>query len=202
MSTKVYIPRPKDLQFLPTAPTIEENLDQTWNLEIGPGKGEFILSMAESHPEQNFVAIELKRGRFERIARRAENRELKNLYVILGDARECLYRLFQPKLFQKIYILFPDPWPKNKHAKHRLLKPELIRQLKEFLKPNGEIFCATDAGDYSEEIVSAFEVVGEFEKNRIDSLYPTYFEKKWQAAQRKIDYWNFKKIATLPTLST
>ena len=192
MSTKVYIPPAKDLEFLPTPPSLEAA--GPWVLEIGPGKGEFILHLAEQEPHTHFIAVEIRRGRFQKIAKRAAARGLKNLTLVLGDARECLTRLFRPALFDRIYVLFPDPWPKRRHSKHRLLKPELLQQLRDFLKPGGAVFNATDAGFYSEEIVDAFEEVGGFEKQAIESLYPTYFEKKWKEMGRAIDYWKFVKL--------
>lgn len=191
MSTKVYIPPPKDLEFLPGPPPLE--VSGPLVLEIGPGKGEFLLHLAEQEPKTTFVAVEIKRGRFNKIAKRAANRGLGNVFLVLGDARECLPRLFRPALFDRIYVLFPDPWPKRRHSKHRLLKPELLQLLRDYLKPGGAVFNATDAGFYSEEIVAAFEEVGGFEKQAIESLYSTYFEKKWKALGRAIDYWKFIK---------
>ncbi len=191
MSTKVYIPPAKDLEFAPAPPPLDNPGPLV--LEIGPGKGEFILHLAEQEPKTTFVAVEIRRGRFNKIAQRAASRKLTNLYMILGDARECLTRLFRPGLFDRIYVLFPDPWPKRRHSKHRLLKPELLAHLRDYLKPGAAVYNATDAGFYSEEIVSAFEEVGGFDKVAIESLYPTYFEKKWRALGRKIDYWKFVK---------
>jgi len=192
MSTKVYIPRPKELEFLPSPPPLD--IPGPLVLEIGPGKGEFLLHLAEQEPDTTFVAVEIRRGRFAKIAKRAAARGLKNVFLVLGDARECLTRLCRPGLFERIYVLFPDPWPKRRHSKHRLLKPELLAHLRDYLKPGGAIYNATDAGFYSEEIVAAFEEVGGFEKQAIESLYPTYFEKKWKAMGRAIDYWKFVKL--------
>lgn len=191
MSTKAYIPPPRELEFYPEAPTLSGEVPMV--LEIGPGKGEFLLHLAEQEPGTTFIAVEIRRGRFAKIAKHATARGLKNIFLIRGDARECLVRLFQPELFERIYILFPDPWPKRRHGKHRLLKPELLRHLRQFLKSGGAVYNATDAGFYSEEIVSAFEEVGGFEKHAIAALYPTYFESKWKKMGREIDYWKFVK---------
>ena len=193
MSTPDYIPPPKELHFLPAPPPLEQAA-QPWVLEIGPGKGEFLLNQASTQPHLQFVGLEIKKGRFERIAKKAEKLELKNLYMVRGDARECLPRLFRPSTFEKIYILFPDPWPKSRHAKHRLLKPRLINHLGELLKEKGEVYSATDAGFYSEQIVESFAEAGGFNCEAITSLYPTYFETKWKAMGRKINYWKFIKL--------
>jgi tRNA (guanine-N7-)-methyltransferase len=195
MSTKDYIPPPKDLEFWPQPPPFEEATpDQVWVLEIGPGKGEFVLHQAQENPRTIFTGVEIKRGRFEKIAKKAELFRLSNLYIIHGDARECLPRVFRPKLFDRIYILFPDPWPKTKHAKHRLIKLRLINELKYILKEKGEVYSATDAGYYSEQMTHAFREAGGFHCEAIPSLFPTYFETKWKALGRKIDYWKFVKL--------
>jgi len=183
-----------DLQFLPGPLQWDESKTQRV-LEIGPGKGEFLLHLSQCYPEKQFVGLEIKRGRFERIAGKAVKLELGNLTMVRGDARECLPRLFSPGTFDQIYVLFPDPWPKSRHSKHRLLKDSLIRQLWELLKDQGEIFSATDAGFYSDEICAAFSVAGGFCREAIQSLFPTYFEKKWKALGKEINYWKFTKLS-------
>lgn len=197
MSTNDYIPPETELKFHPEPPPIEAYGEtREWILEIGPGKGEFILSQAQTHPHKIFVAVEYKHKRFKKIAARIDRLEIKNLYLIYGDARECLPRLFPQGFFKTIYILFPDPWPKARHAKHRLLKPRLAQQLKTFLQAEGAIINATDAGFYSEEIVAAFSEVGGYERQAIASPFPTYFEQKWLQDGRKIHYWKFIKAAS------
>jgi len=193
MATKIYIPPPMDLEFKPGPPRLEEEPGARRVLEIGPGKGEFLLHLAANQPSTQFIGIEVRRGRFEKIAAKAERLDLSNLTMIRGDARECLPRLFHPGIFDQVYVLFPDPWPKKRHSKHRLLKSSLIRQLWEYLKEDGEVFSATDAGFYSDEICVAFAEAGGFKREAIDSLYPTYFETKWKNLGREIQYWKFKK---------
>jgi len=197
MSTNDYIPPENPLKFHPAPPPLDSAVDgREWVLEIGPGKGEFILDQAQNHPKKIFVAVEYKHKRFKKISARIDRLELTNLFLIYGDARECLPRMFPRNFFSSIYILFPDPWPKKRHAKHRLIKPRLAEQLKEFLQPGGAIINATDAGFYSEEIVAAFDEVGGYQKQAIASPYPTYFEQKWIQDGRKINYWKFIKAAS------
>lgn len=196
MSTTDYIPPPSELKFFPMSPPVDQTrVKDRWILEIGPGKGEFILSLARENPGIHFVAVEYRRFRFQKICRNIERLDLKNLFIIYGDARECLARLFPNNFFEKIFVLFPDPWPKKRHAKHRLLKPRLIRELQNLLKEGGEILNATDAGFYSEQILTSFAEVGGFRCEATASPHPTYFEQKWKAMGRKIDYWRFIKQA-------
>ncbi len=194
MSTIDYIPPERDLEFFPAPPPVSTRGASSWVLEIGPGKGEFLLHSAQSAPQKNFVAVEIKKGRFLKISEKAKRLELNNLYMIRGDARECLPRIFPPGSFEQIYVLFPDPWPKKRHAKHRLLKPRLVSLLGDLLQENGEVISATDAGYYSEQIVEAFATHGGFAQEAITSPFSTYFQKKWEKLGRSIDYWRFKKI--------
>jgi tRNA (guanine-N7-)-methyltransferase len=196
MSTTDYIPPERPLLFHPKIPPVDgPRPPKGWILEIGPGKGELLLSLAQENPQTNFLAVEYKKARFLRIARRIDRLELKNLFIVYGDARECLSRLCPDNFFEKIYVLFPDPWPKKRHIKHRLLKPRLVNQLRCLLKDGGEVINATDAGFYSEQIIAAFDEVGGFQREAIYSPYPTYFEKKWRGLGRDIDYWRFIKMA-------
>lgn len=196
MSTEAYIPPPQPLEFLPAPllPWEEWAPHEERVLEIGPGKGEFLLHSARENPGARFIGLELKKGRFQKIAKRARELQLSNLHMVRGDARECLPRLFAPGVIDRIYILFPDPWPKSRHAKHRLLKPLLIKHLYTVLKEKGEVFSATDAGFYSKEILEAFSEAGGFQPQAIPSPFPTYFEKKWRSLGREIAYWKFSKI--------
>ncbi len=195
MSTADYIPPPNPLQFFPEPPPVAQNHPgHPWVLEIGPGKGELILNQAQECPEINFAAVEIRRGRFEKIAKKIEGLGLKNLFLVHGDARECLPRIFPEGIFEKIYVLFPDPWPKKRHAKHRLFKPRMVGEMRNLMKEKGSVLSATDAGFYSEQIVAAFSEAGGFQCQPIPSPFPTYFENKWKALGREIEYWKFTKL--------
>lgn len=192
MATSIYIPPARELEFLPTPPPFENPAEKRI-LEIGTGKGEFILHQAQTYPRHQFVGVEIRRGRFTRTAKKAESLGLQNLFMILGDARECITRVFPADTFDQVYILFPDPWPKKRHVKHRLINPLFINTIKKILKKEGEVFSATDAGYYSEQIVESFTQDKLFSCERIGSLFPTYFENKWKALGKAINYWKFSK---------
>ncbi|MDX1386411.1 MAG: methyltransferase domain-containing protein, partial [bacterium] len=116
MSTTDYIPPEHPLQFAPCPPPVRDcPSEQKWVLEIGPGKGEFILHLAQENPKIHYLAVEYKKARFKKIAKKIEKLELENLFLVYGDARECLPRLCPENFFELIYILFPDPWPKKRH---------------------------------------------------------------------------------------
>jgi tRNA (guanine-N7-)-methyltransferase len=197
-------PRPKCLEkpieFFPSDPPWDSNKE--WVLEIGPGKGEFLLWVAEENPEILCIGIEIKKSRFLKIVKKLsphpdplpKEREKtpNNILLIKGDARQCLPKIFETGCLTEVYILFPDPWPKRRHHKHRLLKPEIVEQVHTFLKPGGRIWIATDHSDYSAQIKSVFPSDRwSFKEGR--SLYPTYFETKWKNLGREIYYFCFER---------
>lgn len=119
---------------------------QPLRIEIGMGKGQFILNMAKTCPNINFVGIE----RYTSVLLRAvekfdteEFRELKNVRFICMDARK-IEEVFAPDEVDRIYLNFSDPWPKAKHARRRLTSTEFLERYKIVLKPDGRLEFKTD----------------------------------------------------------
>ena len=163
-----------------------------WILEIGPGNGHFLCSIAASNPQKSFLAVEIRAGRFQKIAEKIKKQNLQNIILIHGNAAVCLFPLLKDKKLKEVYILFPDPWPKRRHHKHRLLQTEWIDQLAQSLKPEGTIWTATDHEDYARQISSIFPQE-RWTRKRAESLYPTHFETKWKKMGREIYYFRFQK---------
>ncbi|MFH2047920.1 MAG: tRNA (guanosine(46)-N7)-methyltransferase TrmB [bacterium] len=169
-------------------------------LEIGPGRGDLFLELASSMPDKKLVAIELGTKRFNKLITRIEKRELANVRLIRGDARIVLTNHFSKGAFEKIYVLFPDPWPKKRHALKRLLNTEFISLITRFLKNDGDLFMATDVDWYAEwaainaESVPYLENMGDpfVSAESLFSYAPTFFEQKWRAEGRNIYYLHFK----------
>lgn len=113
-------------------------------LEIGPGKGMYVLGRARLLPDWGFVAIEV-RGRFARlIAERARKRGLENVKVVHGDARRILHRLGPPGSIDRVSLHFPDPWWKKRHLKRAVITPGTIDEMVSLLGPGGELLVQTD----------------------------------------------------------
>jgi len=113
-------------------------------LEIGPGKGMYVLGRARLLPDWGFLAIEV-RARFARlIAERALKRGLDNVKVIHGDARPLLHRLDPPASIDRVSLHFPDPWWKKRHRKRAVITPETIDTMVTLLRPGGELLVQTD----------------------------------------------------------
>ena len=165
-------------------------------LEIGPGRGDLLLSLAALFPAKRFAAIELRRKRYYKLIPRIEKIRLENILLIQGDARIILPRYFTEKTFEKTYVLFPDPWPKKRHAPKRLLNAEFLSLLARFLKPGGDLFIATDVTFYAAWVVenaSQVRLLHNMGTPFVDSSVladyePTFFEMKWRSEGRAIHY--------------
>ncbi|MEA2031842.1 MAG: tRNA (guanosine(46)-N7)-methyltransferase TrmB [candidate division Zixibacteria bacterium] len=181
-------------------------------LEIGPGRGDLLLDLAEAMPATRFVAIELGKKRYFKLIPRIEKRALNNIQLICGDARIVLANHFSQGEFSKIYVLFPDPWPKKRHAIKRLLNTEFIKLLSRFLTIGGDLYMATDVDWYAMWAVANAESVQSLknmgnpfaDESDLFSYAPTFFEQKWRAEGRSIYYMWFqrKEIASSPSTNS
>jgi len=141
-------------QFLEEAPL---------EIEIGSGRGEFILDRAARHPGRHFLAFEVKTKLMRRIAKRAQRQGSENLWVSDDDARYTLPRLLNPASVDVFHILFPDPWWKPKHQVRRVFIPPFVDVLAILLRPNGLLRAATDVPGYALQIRDLLESHAEFE---------------------------------------
>ncbi|MBF0492275.1 MAG: tRNA (guanosine(46)-N7)-methyltransferase TrmB [Deltaproteobacteria bacterium] len=180
----------KPFQIFPALPDIQNTSD--WILEIGPGNGKFILWMAQNHPQKTFFTLELRNMRYQNVVEKTKKLKLNNLISVHGDARYCLTELLEKETLSEIFILFPDPWFKRRHYKHRLINEERTELFHKLLKTVGKVWVATDDAPYAEHIQQVFlEKHWEIQEGK--SLFPTYFETKWKKMGRTIHYFCFVK---------
>jgi len=125
-------------------------------LEIGFGDGEALLALAKQSPQGCFIGIDPHRPGAGRLLLQLECEEVENVRLIIGDAAEIVPSI-EPKSLRQILVLFPDPWPKKRHHKRRLLTPEFLRILSEKLQHQGSLHIATDWYEYAEEILNALD---------------------------------------------
>jgi tRNA (guanine-N7-)-methyltransferase len=118
-------------------------------LEIGFGGGEHLVAQAGAHPEARFIGVEPFLNGVASCLRHIEESGATNIRLSHGDARDVLSRLPNASL-DLVYILFPDPWPKTRHHKRRLIQPEFFDELARVLKRGGEVRFATDWENYAE----------------------------------------------------
>ena len=122
-------------------------------IEIGSGMGETTTSIAESHPQNDYLAIEVYTPGVGSLLKRIEEFKLTNLRIIQYDAVEVVNNMFPQEYLDGVHIFFPDPWPKLRHQKRRLIQPEFISLLCRHLKFDGYIHVATDWNNYADQIL-------------------------------------------------
>lgn len=122
-------------------------------LEIGFGMGETAAAIARAHPQNDYLAIEVHTPGVGSLLNQIEELGLTNLRIIQHDAVEVLQRMLPPECLDGVHIFFPDPWPKARHHKRRLIQPQFIALLCERLKPGAYIHAATDWEDYAGQIL-------------------------------------------------
>jgi tRNA (guanine-N7-)-methyltransferase len=182
----------RELQFHPSKPDVVA----ADFLEIGPGRGDFLLDMAEAYPSKRFVAVEMGGRRFRKLSERIDKARLTNVLLIRGDARVVLPRFIAPSSISRLFVLFPDPWPKRRQAHNRLLTEDFIRLLTATIRPGGELFHATDVQEYAEWVAENCRRVGGLRLGvptivdyaPVLEYRPSFFEQKWRAEGKSIFY--------------
>lgn len=123
-------------------------------LEIGFGMGETTAAVAQAQPDRDFLGIEVHGPGVGSLLKRADELGLTNLRVIRHDATEVVAAMIPHGSLAAIHVFFPDPWPKKRHHKRRLLKPAFVHELALRLAPDGYLHVATDWDEYAHEILA------------------------------------------------
>lgn len=138
-------------------------------IEIGFGDGENLRQQCINHPDTDFLGIEVYRNGVGRLLRGAEEAGLDNLRVICDDAVEILQRRIPSQGIDELWVYFPDPWPKKRHHKRRLIQPPFCDLAAGVLKPDGIFRLATDWENYAEQMQEVLDAHPEFERMREES---------------------------------
>lgn len=160
------------------------------HLDLGTGLGHFLVDLAARHPEHDFVAVERDPGVARRAARRVARAGLVNARVVRLDGRNFLAESLPAGVLTHLWINFPDPWPKARHAERRHTWPWMLDLLLSRLRPGGMVHLATDALDYAQTFAEALAGrpgvrAGAAPEWRRDALgIETKYERKWRAAGR------------------
>ena len=166
-----------------------------FHVEIGSGKGTFLLNYAKSHPHLNLLGIEWANKYYRYAVDRIGRWSLSNVRIIRADAAEFIAEHVPDGSVSCFHIYFPDPWPKKRHHKRRFICEKNMAELLRCLAPGGIINIATDHADYFEQIERVIDSVGE-QLERIDFIKPagadadewagTNFERKYLKEGRDI----------------
>lgn len=126
-------------------------------LEIGFGMGETTAQIAASRPHDNFLGVEVFNAGVGALAKRIETMELTNVRIIQHDAVEVVRDMIAPESLAGVHVYFPDPWPKKRHHKRRLIQAPFVSLLVSRIAPGGYLHCATDWQHYADQML---EVLG------------------------------------------
>lgn len=172
-------------------------------LEIGFGDGEALATTCLMHPETDFLGIEVHRPGLGHLLLRAFEMELTNLRVIHCDAVEALECYLPDECLDRVQIFFPDPWPKLRHHKRRLIQPFFVSAITRRLKPHGQLHIATDCESYAYSILTLLTATAELKNTATGDGFaegPAYrpitkFEQRGQNAGRPVWEIRFAKCA-------
>jgi len=153
-----------------TLPSIVQRLDlddlfptaRPLEIELGSGDGSFLLSYAREHPGRNFLGVERLLGRIRKLDRKGRRLGLTNLRGVRIECTYFLEYLLPPHSAETLHIYFPDPWPKKKHRKYRLVNARFPALAKQALKSHGVVHLRTDDADYHEQITDIFDAANVF----------------------------------------
>ncbi len=144
-------------------------------LEIGCGMGETTAAIAAANPQQDYIGIEVHTPGVGSLLKQIDALRLSNLRVIQNDAVAVLEKMIAPASLAGIHIFFPDPWPKKRHHKRRLIQPAFTTLAATRLQAGGYIHAATDWQEYAEQILAVFGAAAELENTANGfALRPAY----------------------------
>lgn len=165
-------------------------------IEFCSGNGEWIVEKAKEHPQAQFIAVEKDYGRFSKIVLKREKAGLENLFVVFGDGRVFLNRFVPSHSIEEIYVNFPDPWPKRRHAKHRLIQPLFLEDLYRVLRKEGSFIYVTDDEIHLQQVkdsLLATPFICVPQQEEFVSNYGTsFFRRLWESKGKTIYLLNYR----------
>lgn len=174
-------------------------------IEYCSGNGAWVAAKAKAQPECNWIAIERKFDRVRKIWSKVKNYDLSNLLIVCGEGFRVTQHYFPPSSVQSVFINFPDPWPKKRHAKHRLIQVPFVEEIHRILQPTGVLTLVTDDESYSNNMIEVLHQVAGFQSLFGNPHYVTdyldygtsYFEDLWRQKGKVIRYHAFRKEVKL-----
>jgi len=172
-------------------------VDGPVHIEIGSGKGRFLLKLAAERPDISLLAVE-RAGKYHKlVCDKAGRRGLKNVRLLRTTAEDLLFRLLPPLSVDALYVLFPDPWPKKRHHKRRLFSPDVTEAMVRCLKPGSPLLVKSDHPGYAEVIGDVLQqtqgLTHTDPKEAFCGLPLTGFESKYVMEGREIHAFSMVK---------
>lgn len=184
--------RESDLGKLAVPLRLEELLEGEgdWEVELGFGKGRYLLRCAQESPAARFVGVEMASAYYRLVRRRARHRSIANLVLIRGEALLVLSAVLPQGFASAVHVYFPDPWPKARHQRRRLFDAESIDLVLGLLVPGGRLFFATDFVEYGAAVKGILDSHPDTIVHRLAGLWEngarTNYEMKYECERRPI----------------
>ncbi len=171
-------------------------------LEIGCGMGDFVTRMAQIHPDWNFIAIDYYNKGCVKTCKRIDGLELNNVRVVRDEARGFMERCIPHESLRAVVINCPDPWPKKRHRKRRLVNAAFVGFLAQFMMPGADFHFATDFDDYGDDVAAMMPGISGFENVLAPDLYRHEREQyplskymiKFMAEGKRIYFIHYRKV--------
>jgi tRNA (guanine-N7-)-methyltransferase len=158
--------------------------DQPLEVELGSGDGSFLIQYAVQHPERNFIGVERLLGRLRKLDRKGRQAGLANVRGLRIESSYFLQYLLPAHSVEALHVYFPDPWPKRKHRRHRLINASFVLLAHKVLTTGGLVFLRTDDADYFRQMRQVFETGEGFTPSETPpelARLPTDFEREFNA---------------------
>jgi len=177
-------------------------------LEIGFGRGEFLLEMAAAAPEVEFLGIEVSFKRTLKMARKVARAGLKRVRLIEAPAESAIQRVFARGELDAIWINFSDPWPKVRHGHRRVIRPDFAANAARVLAPGGHLYIATDDVPYAHQMNEVLTAETELENvyapwpflPEVPGRIQTSYEEQWRAEGRPMHFFAYRPRGAAPTV--
>jgi tRNA (guanine-N7-)-methyltransferase len=169
-------------------------------LEIGFGMGETTATVAQEHPENDYLGIEVHTPGVGSLLKRIADLHLENVRIVQHDAVEVVQHMIAPAVLDGVHVFFPDPWPKKRHHKRRLMQPQFVALLASRMKPGALVHACTDWEEYArqmQQVLSAdraLENTASGYAERPDTRPETKFERRGLALGHRVWDLVFRKI--------
>ncbi len=154
--------------------------DRAWVVEFGCGHGHFLAAFAARHPNLPCLGVDFSRDRIRRAERKRQRSGLLNLHFVHAEAGEFLDAVPTHLRFSQIFVLFPDPWPKRRHRKNRLVSSEFLDRLAGLTSPGSQFYFRSDSADYVAEVADLVSLHGRWSlgKDELPFEAETVFQTK------------------------
>ncbi|MEX2209023.1 MAG: tRNA (guanosine(46)-N7)-methyltransferase TrmB [Myxococcota bacterium] len=170
-------------------------------LELGFGRAELLLDLAELNPARTYLGVEVSRKRVLKAGKRAERRELRNVFMIHAPAEYVLERVLPAGVVEEAWVNCPDPWPKKRHWRRRLVQAGLVESLARALVPGALLHIATDHEGYRDWIAEVMAKQDAFLNLHAPAAFvgtaperrETAYEAEWRSEGRTMAYFDYRR---------